>query len=367
MRSLKDLAKVFRACEQCGTCTAACHLSLATDFNVRRLVRHVHLDLLDGGFLSTEPWRCSACGRCSALCVEGLDVTELVMALRSLARERGLEPDAVAPLVQAVVKDGSPFRAVGKTGKADWVRSGEGPVEGAETLFWVGCAPAYMLPGLARSCARVLTRLAGGYQLLASEPCCGEPLLALGRLDEARQTAEAVVEAVAASGARRLVTTCSGCYATFTRHYPDQLSLSLPDVEVLHLAELVDRERPALRSKKPLTLAYHDPCSLVRAADVHEEPRRILSSIENVTLVEGDRPAGHSVCCGGGGGVWALDNEAAVVSAANKLDREILPRDVDGLVTCCPVCHLNFRRTLRSRKSRVKVYDLVELVAACLQ
>jgi len=68
-------------------------------------------------------------------------------------------------------------------------------------------------------------------------------------------------------------------------------------------------------------------------------------------------------CCGGGGGLYSLNNEMANEIAYGRLSRDVVPLGVDGLVTCCPVCYLNFKRTATKKKAQANVYDLTEIVA----
>jgi Fe-S oxidoreductase len=362
MKKLDELKPLFRICEQCGTCTAACHFSDTGAQNVRRLIRHVNLGLLDDAFLSEAPWLCSACGRCAALCTEGLDIPALVEALRRLAGERGLAPPAAGTLARSIAESGAPFRALGKS-KRSWVRPDCAPTEGAKVLYWTGCGPSLMLPSLARATARLLRAVAGGYALLEEEPCCGEPLGVLGRTSEAAEATAGALRALRESGAETVVTSCSGCFLTFGRHAPGPPGGKGDGPRILHLSQFLDEQKPALSLGKKLRLAYHDPCSLGRGMGVYDAPRRVLGSIEGVEIVEIDPRREGAVCCGGGGGVWALRNEEAVAQGLRNLERHVLGLGADGLVTCCPVCHLNFRTSLRRKKSRVRVYDLAEVAA----
>jgi Fe-S oxidoreductase len=209
-------------------------------------------------------------------------------------------------------------------------------------------------------------------KLLEDEPCSDEPLIARGLVDEASEIAKKVVQQIKDSGAKSVVTSCSGCYTTFKKSYPELLKVEFPDVEVIHISELLDQKKEEdqesgsrLKLEKPLKLAYHDPCSLGRHSKVYDAPRKMLESIDGVTLVEAYPSKEFSGCCGGGGGLWSLNNEMANNIAEGRLKRDILPLEVDGLVTCCPLCNLNFRHTAAKKKIPLKVYDLAEIVAMC--
>ena len=85
--------ELIRRCEQCGTCTASCPTSEVSEFNIRKLVRHLQLDLHEEEeFLGRHPWLCTLCNRCKELCTEGLEIPKLVSALRKLALEKKAEP-----------------------------------------------------------------------------------------------------------------------------------------------------------------------------------------------------------------------------------------------------------------------------------
>lgn len=359
----EEFKDLIRTCAQCGTCTASCPSKYASEFNIRRLIRHLQLDLHeDKEFLGSYPWLCAMCSRCKELCTEGLDIPALVLALRQLALKEGAAPEGVNKTFESIKSSNSPYVSLTRT-KSSWADSLSLSSD-ADTLYWVGCTTAVMAPNIAKASADTLTKLGFDFKLLEGEPCCGEPLINLGFLDEARDVAARVVEAVQGANVKRLVTSCSGCYNTFTRLYPETLKVGFPDIEVFHVSQLVSQNADGkLKLEKPMTLAYHDPCTLGRHSKVYDAPRNALKSIEGLTLVEAEPSKEFSGCCGGGGGLYSLNNEMASEIAYGRLSRDVLPLGVDGLVTCCPVCYLNFKRTAAKKKVDLNVYDLAEIVS----
>ena len=81
---LKDTA-VIAACEQCGCCSSACPLTGKNDFNIRRIIRHVQLDLVNEIADSPSPWFCATCGRCEDACPNNVEILASIRALRQLA------------------------------------------------------------------------------------------------------------------------------------------------------------------------------------------------------------------------------------------------------------------------------------------
>ncbi|RJR22727.1 MAG: 4Fe-4S dicluster domain-containing protein [Desulfobacteraceae bacterium] len=87
---------MFRTCEQCGCCSSACPITGLKGFNVRRIVRHVELDLAKEISETPFPWYCTACGRCETVCPNGIAILDIMRPLRAMAPQEFV-PDTEAP------------------------------------------------------------------------------------------------------------------------------------------------------------------------------------------------------------------------------------------------------------------------------
>ncbi len=94
----KDV-EMFKACEQCGRCSSACPITGVKNFNIRRILRHVELDLIDEMVDSPFPWSCTTCGRCEDVCPNGIAVLDIIRPLRSISPEKFIPGDP--PCVKA--------------------------------------------------------------------------------------------------------------------------------------------------------------------------------------------------------------------------------------------------------------------------
>jgi NADPH-dependent glutamate synthase beta subunit-like oxidoreductase len=90
--------EMFRFCEQCGRCSSACPITGVNGFNIRRLVRHVELDLIDEIAGSPMPWFCATCGRCEDACPNGIKILDITRTLRAIG------PEELVPTEPACVK-----------------------------------------------------------------------------------------------------------------------------------------------------------------------------------------------------------------------------------------------------------------------
>jgi Fe-S oxidoreductase len=354
---------MIRRCEQCGTCTASCPTKEVSDFNIRKLVRHLQLEIHeDKDFLTKYPWLCTLCYRCKELCTEGLDIPKLVWALRELALNNEAAPKEVGVLLDTIKSDNSPYVLKGKS-KTSRIKPPLTSSEDAKTLFWMGCTPSIRAPNIVSATAEMMNRLGHKFKILNEEPCCAEPLICLGLLDEAKGNANKVIEMIKNSNVEQLIVSCSGCYNAFTKLYPEILDIEFSDVEILHTSQFLNKYMKDLKLEEPMRITYHDPCTLGRHSGIYDEPRKVLESIEGIELVEMERNRQFSSCCGGGGGLPSLKPNMALEIAERKLSKEVLPLGVEALVTSCPMCYLNFKYTSMKKKIPLKVYDLSEIAA----
>jgi Fe-S oxidoreductase len=362
----EEYKELIRACEQCGTCTAGCPTKEVTDFNIRKVVRHLQLDLHEEeDFLKKYPWLCTLCFRCNELCYEGLAIPELISALRELALEKKVAPDSVLKVFSNVKENNTPYKSSGRD-KSSRIKEHLIPSDDAEVLLWLGCTPSMKATNIAKTTADVLKKTGTQYKIIEDEPCCGEPLVCLGFMEEAKTVAENVKKEIEKANVKKVVTPCTGCNDAFTRLYPEKLGIDFSGIEFVHLSQFLQNKIDGLKLPEPMTITYHDPCTLGRHTGEYEAPRKILGSIEGITLVEMQRTKEFSGCCGGGGGLPSVDLNASGEIAKKMIDRDVSPLGVDALVSSCPMCHLNFKYAAKKNRLPLQVYDLSEVIAMCL-
>ena len=123
--------------------------------------------------------------------------------------------------------------------------------------------------------------------------------------------------------------------------------------------------KPTRQSK--VTLTYHDPCYLGRYNDVYSEPREILRKLPGVRLVEMQRSANWSFCCGAGGGrFWTMEAAENLIAASRA--QQVAATGASLLGTACPYCKLLLEEKLSrgGTQAPVQVLDIAELLERAL-
>ncbi|MCJ7607646.1 MAG: CoB--CoM heterodisulfide reductase subunit C [Thermoplasmata archaeon] len=76
-------------CFQCGTCTGSCPSGRQTAFRIRKLVRRAQLGFGEDVLPSDDLWLCTTCYTCYERCPRGVEIVDIVMALRNMAVREG--------------------------------------------------------------------------------------------------------------------------------------------------------------------------------------------------------------------------------------------------------------------------------------
>ncbi|MFH1446698.1 MAG: hydrogenase iron-sulfur subunit, partial [Chloroflexota bacterium] len=78
-------------CYSCGTCVSKCMIQqkLEPDYNPRRLLRMVMMDMRKEAFESPTTWYCSQCDLCYPACPQEIHISAVIAAVKQLAVEAG--------------------------------------------------------------------------------------------------------------------------------------------------------------------------------------------------------------------------------------------------------------------------------------
>ena len=321
---------------------------------------------------STGTYDCTLCGRCGVVCPVHINTRQLWIAMRETLVDQGMYPAPLDHLREMITThynlsgDSNEERLIWSQNLPQ-VPEGVGGKEQAEVVYFVGCVASfypqsYSIP---QSTVEVLERAGVDFMTLGGEEwCCGFPLIIAGMGDAAVELVRHNVEAVRKAGAKRLVTACPSCYHTWRHDYPRILGERL-GFEVLHATELL-REiiTTGMLRLKPFeqTVTYHDPCDLGRTSGIYDAPRDVIRAIPGVTLVEMEHHHEYSLCCGGGGDVEMADKDLTAAVARSRIE-EAKATEAKVLLSACQQCKRTLAGAARREKVRVRVMDVVELVA----
>lgn len=397
----KDLLDVT-ACTECGRCEMNCPAAIAGKvLSPREVVLGLRRQLnaeqpllgpprpdprriLETEILPQAVEQCTTCMACVESCPALIDPLSKILELRrNQVMIHDVYPDTYADVFAGIEKRSNPWNEH-PTARLEWARGLEVPImsevaetgRGVEYLFWVGCAAAFdpRNAKIARSMARILKAADVDFAVLGEEErCTGDPARRMGHEYLFGMQAEMNVELLAGYDFQKILTICPHCFNSFTKDYPDFGGR----YSVVHHSQLI-RDLIAdgrLRLPRPVdaVVTVHDSCYLGRHNRIFEAPREILAKISGIRTVEMKRNREMAMCCGAGGGMTWLEEEAGKrvndrrVEQADEAVRNA-GSDKPGLIaTACPFCMTMIEDGLAARETRLLDKDIAELVVEAME
>lgn len=98
--------KTLNLCFQCGTCTGSCPSGRQTAFRTRKLVRRAQLGLKEDIIGSDDLWLCTTCFTCYERCPRGVEIVDVIMALRNISVREGHMAPQHKKIAQLISKSG---------------------------------------------------------------------------------------------------------------------------------------------------------------------------------------------------------------------------------------------------------------------
>lgn len=323
-------------------------------------------------------YACTSCGACATICRDftkyGADAENLVFMfedLRAHLVEQGWGPMPIHVKIRdSIAQNHNPYHEDhGK--RFSWLN--DGVDGGSDLVYFAGCTASYRQQQIAKATVKTLKAAGVKFSILGSEEwCCGSPLLRTGQRKLVKELVEHNIKAIRDKGAKRLVTSCAGCYMTIKGDY-EKIHGGPLGFEIIHTVQLLDNMVKEGKLKlKPLhtTVTYHDPCHIGRRfsrekEQIYDEPRRLLQSIPDLKLVEMVRSRDNSWCCGAGGGVKSAFPDYAVWSSTERI-KDVDETGAEKIITACPFCVYNLTDGVKEAKKNYEVLDIVNLIERAL-
>lgn len=357
----------LKFCYQCGKCDTLCPWNRVRKFCVRTMMHQAQLGVVP--FESEDLWLCATCRRCVQRCPRGVEIIDVMRAMRRMLVPDGIVPASIPNLrgvMTSIASVGNPFRQ--DKDRAEWAEglSVKPFAEGTDTLYFPCCYPSYdpRLRKVAMATANILNGAGVDFGILGSkENCCGESVRKLGNEDLFKRLARENIKSFIENGVRKILASSPHCYHTFKNEYPE----FKVNFEVLHTTQylfgLMNEGKLKCSKEYRKKVTYHDPCYLGRHNGIYDEPRQVLKNIPGLELMEMPDSREDSLCCGmGGGRIWMETAKSERFSTLRLEQATAVGAEV--LVTACPYCITQFEDSRLSLKDSeaIEIKDITEIL-----
>jgi Fe-S oxidoreductase len=357
--SRRYLDQILR-CSNCGFCRAQCPVYGATKrpaLNARGKMILLQ-EILERGMplrdeLVESLFQCTTCARCSANCPSGVEVPEILKAVRKDMVNLGTCHPAFEGMNTVLDEHGNIYA---EDEPEDFERERN---QKAEVVFFIGCVGQYREEDATEASLALLDHLKVDYTLI-DEVCCSGVLEDVG-YDIKPHLAQKNIELIKATGAKTLITGCPYCFRTFTGK-EIYSPLRQDGLEILHLSQFLATQDFGVTTDQVVT--YHDPCDLGRHMGIYQEPREIIKKIAPNFVELTDHHA-DALCCGAGGGVRGAFAKNSLAMARRRLEQV---EQVGGqvLLTECNSCVHNLSNA-KLRAQKFSIYTTSQFIMELLE
>ena len=239
-----------------------------------------------------------------------------------------------------------------------------------KVALFVTCLVDLFRPSVGFAAIKLLEDAGCSVEVPPLQVCCGQPAYNTGDRQTTRDIARQVIDAF--EGFEAVVVPSGSCGGMLSHHYPglfdDDPGLKTRAQDLAGrtyelMSFLVDvLGLKGVKARYEEVVTYHDSCSGLRELGVKSQPRRLLASVEGLSLTEMATP---EVCCGFGGTFCVKYPEISNAMVGEKT-ADIAKTGATTLLAGDLGCLMNMAGKLQREGSPVKVRHVAEVLAGLL-
>ena len=401
-RMNRQLKQYMDICARCAICKDACHQYVATQdikyLPARRaeLIREIYRkyftktgEFLPALFEARDPddnmmdelydstYACTGCRRCTFYCPFSIDNAWVTATAKGLLIAAGRGNEILGELTDAalfkgdnmemfgpIISDG--FKDQEKELREEYGRDIPIPVnkQGADVLY-VALAGAHSIKP-----AAVIFDEAGANWTISMFEAANYGFF-YGDPAKAKLIADRYMHEAKRLGVKEVVITeCGHAYRVAEMFYEAWAKEKMP-FKVRHILEVIDEYIADGRIKvDPRAIkervTYHDPCQIGRNGGIFEQPRNIVKAIAS-DFVDMTPNREKQWCCGGGGGIVAMDEFDKVrIKSGDPKVAQIRATGATVLACPCENCRLQINELNLVHDLGLRIVPVMELVVEAM-
>jgi L-lactate dehydrogenase complex protein LldE len=238
--------------------------------------------------------------------------------------------------------------------------------KGVRVGLFVTCLVDLIRPAVGFAAVKLLEQ-AGCTVEVPAQTCCGQPAFNSGDRATTRAIAEQVIAAFEPYD--YVVAPSGSCAGMLKAHYPEVFEgdaawtarvaafCAKTHELISFLVDVLGVEKVAARHDGAVT--YHDSCSGLRELGIRAQPRKLLASVQGLTLKE---LYDSDVCCGFGGTFCVKYPEISNTIVTKKAEH-IAASGADTLLAGDLGCLMNMAGKLQRLGKNVAVRHVAEVLA----
>lgn len=237
----------------------------------------------------------------------------------------------------------------------------------ANVGLFVTCLVDLYRPTVGFAAVKLLLDAGCTVEVPESQTCCGQPAYNSGDRADTKAIARSTIAAF--EDFDYVVAPSGSCAAMLKHHYPRLFegdvdwelrakSLAAKTHELVSfLTDIAGVTEVGAALQRSVT--YHDSCSGLRELKVKEQPRRLLGTVDGLSLKE--LPTAETCC--GFGGTFCIKYADVSVEMVSRKAEDIRATEADLLLAGDMGCLLNMAGRLKREGSEIQVRHVAEVLA----
>jgi L-lactate dehydrogenase complex protein LldE len=214
---------------------------------------------------------------------------------------------------------------------------------------------------------KVLEKAGVDVEYNTNQTCCGQPAFNAGFRDEAREVCSKFIKDF--SGTDYIVAPSASCTGFVRNYFPILFDNSSMHNEVKELQKRafefsefmvnilgVEDLGAALWGKA----TYHDSCAGLRECHIKQEPRKLLSKVKGLELIEMNDV---ETCCGFGGS-FAIKFESISIAMADQKVNHALETGADYIISTDLSCLMHLDGYIRHKGYKIRTMHIADVLAS---
>lgn len=233
--------------------------------------------------------------------------------------------------------------------------------------LFIPCFVDQLFPQTAFNMVKVLEKAGVEVEYNGEQTCCGQPAFNAGFRDEARDVCTKFLKDF--GGHDYVVAPSASCVGFVKNYYSTLFNNSSLHNEVRDLGKRiyefssflvnvlgVEDLGAALFGKA----TYHDSCAGLRECRIKEEPRKLLSRVKGLDMLEMDDV---ETCCGFGGS-FAVKFESISVAMADQKVNNALRTGADYIISTDLSCLMHLDGYIRHKGYPIRTMHIADVLAS---
>lgn len=233
--------------------------------------------------------------------------------------------------------------------------------------LFIPCFIDQLYPQTAFNMVKVLHKAGCAVQYNTNQTCCGQPAFNAGFWNDSRDVAKKFLSDFATD--EYIIAPSASCAGFVRNYYPklfendtmqhDAIQVGKRIFEFTEfLTSVLKIENYGARLKTKAT--YHDSCAALRECHIKEGPRKLLSNVKDLELVEMND---NETCCGFGG-TFSVKFEPISISMADQKTKNAIATGAEYIISTDLSCLMQIQGFIDNRNLPLKTMHIADVLAS---